>query len=141
MKTTEYHIASTHEGIRKLKETIGENKWCAKGFHAVTWFAEELDQLTMADILLNAQFHEGAAFHVYHSYESIICAGLLKRQSYNMPPPVHATKLNRFLNVFAKDATLLAASSKLSHPLLKMRNRVLTFDPETQTEAEFNTLL
>ena len=45
METTEYQIASTHEGIRKLKETIGENKQRAKGFHAVTWFAEELDQL------------------------------------------------------------------------------------------------
>ena len=84
-----------------------------------------LRHLTMADILLNARFHEGAAFHVYHSYESIICAALLKRQSYTMPPLVHATKLNRFFNIFAKDTMLVAESVKLSHTLLTMRNRVL----------------
>ena len=84
-----------------------------------------LRHLTMADILLNARFHEGAAFHVYHSYESIICAALLKWQPYNTPPQVHSTKLNRFSNVFAKDRMLVAESIKLSHTLLKMRNRVL----------------
>lgn len=84
-----------------------------------------LRHLTMAEILLNARFHEGAAFHVYHSYESITCAALLKRQPDNMPPQVHATKLNRFSNVFAKDKMLVAESIKLSHTLLKMRNRVL----------------
>ena len=38
-----------------------------------------LRNLTMAEILLSAGFHEGAAFHLYHSYESITCAALLKR--------------------------------------------------------------
>jgi HEPN domain-containing protein len=84
-----------------------------------------LRHLTMAEILLNARFHEGAAFHVYHSYESITCAALLKWQPYNTPPQVHSTKLNRFLNVFAKDTMLVAESIKLSHTLLTMRNRVL----------------
>ena len=57
-----------------------------------------LRNLDMADTLLNTKFHDGAAFHLYHAYESIICAALLKRQPYNMPPLAHPTKLNRFLN-------------------------------------------
>ena len=84
-----------------------------------------LRHLGMAEILLNARFHEGAAFHVYHAYESIICAALLKQQPYNMPPFPHPTKLKRFLNIFANDTTLVAESIKLSHTLLKVRNRVL----------------
>jgi HEPN domain-containing protein len=84
-----------------------------------------LRNLAMAEILLNARFHEGAAFHLYHAYESIICAALLRRQPDNMPPQVHSTKLNRFLHIFAKDTVLFAASSKLSPTVLKMRNRVL----------------
>jgi hypothetical protein len=79
----------------------------------------------MADTLLSAKFHDGAAFHLYHAYESIICAALLKRQPYNMPPLAHPTKLNRFLHVFAKDTRLVMASAKLSPYLLNMRNRVL----------------
>ena len=84
-----------------------------------------LRNLTMAGMLLNARFHEGAAFHVYHSYESIICAALLKRQPYNMPPLPHSTKLNRFLHVFAKDTTLVASSVKLSPALSNIRDRAL----------------
>ncbi len=84
-----------------------------------------LRNLTMAEVLLNARFQEGAAFHVYHSYESIICAALLKRQPYNMPPLAHSTKLKGFLNVFAKDTLLVVESVKLSHTLLNMRDRVL----------------
>ena len=84
-----------------------------------------LRHLSMSENLLSAKLHEGAAFHVYHAYESIICAALLKRQPYNMPPLPHATKLNRFLHVFAKDTTLFAASSNLSPTLLKMRDRAL----------------
>jgi hypothetical protein len=79
----------------------------------------------MAGMLLSARFHEGAAFHLYHSYESIICAALLKRQSNDMPPLPHPTKLNRFLHLFTKDTLLVAESVKLSHILLNLRNRVL----------------
>ena len=91
-----------------------------------------LRNLAMAEILLNARFHEGAAFHLYHAYESIICAALLRRQPDNIPPQVHATKLNRFLHIFAKDTMLVAASAQLSSPLLKIRNRVLY--PELRKE-------
>ncbi|MBI1930731.1 hypothetical protein HYR99_41610 [Candidatus Poribacteria bacterium] len=45
METSNYQISSTHEGIIKLKGTIGENKRRAKGVYALTWFAEELEQL------------------------------------------------------------------------------------------------
>jgi hypothetical protein len=45
MKKMEHQIAHTHEGIRKLKETIGNNKMRAKALHAMTWFAEELGKL------------------------------------------------------------------------------------------------
>ena len=45
MKTAEHQIAHTHEGIRKLKETIGDNKMRAKALDAIAWFAEELDKL------------------------------------------------------------------------------------------------
>ena len=79
----------------------------------------------MADTLLSAKFHDGVAFHVYHAYESIICAAILKQQPYNMPPLAHPTKLNRFLHVFAKDTRLITESAKLSPYLLNMRNRVL----------------
>ena len=91
-----------------------------------------LRNLTMAEILFNAKLHEGAAFHVYHAYESIICAALLKRQPYNMPPLPHPTKLHRFLHIFAKDSRLVAESVKFSHALSKMRNRVLY--PELREE-------
>ncbi|MBM3239238.1 HEPN domain-containing protein [Candidatus Poribacteria bacterium] len=84
-----------------------------------------LRHLDMADTLLSTKFHDGAAFHVYHAYESIICAALLKQQPYNMPPLAHPTKLNRFLHVFAKDIILTLESAKLSPYLLNMRNRVL----------------
>jgi hypothetical protein len=66
-----------------------------------------LRNLTMAEILLNAKLHEGAAFHVYHAYESIICAALLKRQPYNMPPLPHPTKLHRFFTFLPRTAGLL----------------------------------
>lgn len=79
----------------------------------------------MAENDLGARFHEGAAFHVYHAYESIICAALLKQQPYNRPPLPHATKLNRFLHLFAKDTMLFTESAQLSARLLKMRNRAL----------------
>ena len=92
-----------------------------------------LRHLAMAEILLNAGFHEGAAFHVYHAYESMICAALLRRQSDNMPPPVHSTKLNRFLNVFAKDTLLVVEAATLSHTLLNMRDRALY--PEIREET------
>jgi len=84
-----------------------------------------LRYLDMADTLLSAKFHDGTAFHVYHAYESIICAALLKQQPYNMPPLAHPTKLNRFLHVFAKDTRIIMESAKLSPYLLNMRNRVL----------------
>ena len=84
-----------------------------------------LRNLDMADTLLSAKFHDGAAFHVYHAYESIICAAILKQQPYNMPPLAHPTKLNRFLYVFAKNTRLVMESAKLSPYLLNMRNRVL----------------
>ena len=45
MKATEHQISSVHKGISRLKETIGESKHRAKVFHAITWFAEELDKL------------------------------------------------------------------------------------------------
>jgi len=40
-----YKIVFTHDGIRKLKETIGDSKKRAKGIEAITWFTEELDKL------------------------------------------------------------------------------------------------
>ena len=91
-----------------------------------------LRNLAMAEILLNARFHEGAAFHVYHSYESIVCAALLKQQPNHMPPLAHSTKLNRFRHVFAKDTVLVDASVKLAHTLLSVRDRVLY--PELREE-------
>jgi len=36
-----------------------------------------LRHLDMADTLLDAKFHDGAAFHLYHAYESIVCAAIL----------------------------------------------------------------
>jgi len=53
-----------------------------------------LRHLDMADTLLDARFHDGAAFHVYHAYESVVCAAILKRQPDEMPPLAHPTKLN-----------------------------------------------
>jgi len=84
-----------------------------------------LRHLRMADTLLRARFHDGAAFHIYHAYESIICAALVKRQPYNMPPLQHLTKLSRFREVFAKERAIAAESISLSHKLHPMRNRVL----------------
>ena len=44
MGIPQYKIAFTHDGIRKLKETIGDSKKRAKGIEAITWFTEELDK-------------------------------------------------------------------------------------------------
>lgn len=84
-----------------------------------------LRNIAMADALLDARFHDGAAFHIYHAYESIICSALLKRQPNNLPPIAHQTKLNRFQNLFAGERTVAQESAKLSNSLHSIRNRVL----------------
>ena len=84
-----------------------------------------LRNIAMADALLDARFHDGAAFHIYHAYESIICSALLKRQPNNLPPISHQTKLNRFQNIFAGERTVAQESAKLSNSLHSIRNRVL----------------
>ena len=83
-----------------------------------------LRHLQMANALLRAKFHD-SAFHVYHAYESIICAALVKRQPYNLPPIAHQTKLNRFQNVFAAERAIAQVAAKLSNSLYSIRNRVL----------------
>lgn len=60
MGTTEHPIALAHDGILKLKETIGENKRRAKGFHAITWLAEELDQLKGTEFAVQCGIAHGA---------------------------------------------------------------------------------
>jgi hypothetical protein len=45
MEAIKHRIVSAHDGIRKLKETVGNNNRRAKGFHAITWLVEELDKL------------------------------------------------------------------------------------------------
>ena len=45
METAKHQIVSAHGGIRKLEESIGENKSRAKGFYVITWLAEALDKL------------------------------------------------------------------------------------------------
>jgi len=84
-----------------------------------------LRHIAMADTLLDSRFHDGAAFHIYHAYESIICSALLKRQPNNLPPIAHQTKLNRFQNLFAGEQTVAQESAKLSNSLYSIRNRVL----------------
>ena len=84
-----------------------------------------LRHLDMADTLLDSRLHDGAAFHVYHAYESIVCAAILKRQSSEMPPLTHTGKLDRFRQVFARERAIAAESTKLSGKLHPMRNRVL----------------
>ncbi len=81
--------------------------------------------LAMAETLLEARFHDGAAFHIYHAYESIICSALLKRQPYSRPPFPHLTKLERFKQVFAQEREMIAISTQLSYRLHAIRNRVL----------------
>ena len=84
-----------------------------------------LRNIVMADTLLDARFHDGAAFHIYHAYESILCSALLKRQPNNLPPMAHQTKLNRFQNLFASERIVAQESAKLSNSLHSIRNRVL----------------
>lgn len=84
-----------------------------------------LRHIVIADTLLNARFHDGAAFHMYHAYESIICSALLKRQPYRKPPLPHLTKLERFKQVFARERGLVTESTRLSYRLYPIRNRVL----------------
>ena len=95
-----------------------------------------LRNIAMADALLDARFHDGAAFHIYHAYESILCSALLKRQPNNLPPMAHQAKLNRFQNLFASERTVAQESAKLSNrkpkasvnkvnSLHSIRNRVL----------------
>ena len=84
-----------------------------------------LRNLAMADTLLVARFHDGAAFHVYHGYESIICAALIKQEPSNLPPMPHLTKLDRFKQVFARERAISRESIRLSHKLHPIRNRVL----------------
>ena len=60
MENTDHPIALTHDGILKLKETIGENKRRAKGFHAITWLAEELDQLKGTEFAVQCGIAHGA---------------------------------------------------------------------------------
>ncbi|MFQ6040536.1 MAG: HEPN domain-containing protein [Candidatus Poribacteria bacterium] len=84
-----------------------------------------LRHLNMADALLGVRFHDGAAFHLYHAYESIVCAAILKRQPYDMPPLTHPGKLDRFRQIFARERQITAESTKLSGKLHPMRNRVL----------------
>lgn len=79
----------------------------------------------MADTLLAARSHDGAAFHLYHGYESIVCAALIKREPYNLPPMPHLTKLDRFKQIFARERAISAESIRLSHKLHPIRNRVL----------------
>jgi len=79
----------------------------------------------MANTLLNARFHDGAAFHLYHAYESIVCAAILKRQSHVMPTLTHSGKLDKFRQIFSHERMIAAESTKLSGKLYPMRNRVL----------------
>ena len=76
-----------------------------------------LRHLDMADTLLEVRFHDGAAFHVYHAYESIICAAILKRQPSAMPPLAHLAKLDGFRQVFARERAIAAESTVLSGKL------------------------
>jgi len=92
-----------------------------------------LRHLAMADTLLAARFHDGAAFHLYHGYESIICAALIKREPYNLPPMPHLTKLERFKQIFARERAISAESIRLSHKLHPIRNRVLYPEFRNQT--------
>jgi histidinol dehydrogenase len=55
----------SHDGIHKLKETIGDSKKRAKGIQAIIWFAEELDKLKSTEFsvqcgLVYGSFARGA---------------------------------------------------------------------------------
>jgi HEPN domain-containing protein len=84
-----------------------------------------LRHIEMANILLDVRFHDGAAFHIYHAYECIICAALLKRQPQNMPPLAHPAKLDRFRQIFANERVITERTIRLSSRLYSVRNRVL----------------
>ena len=77
------------------------------------------------EMLLNVRFHDGAAFHIYHAYEAIICSALLKRQPQSMPPPAHPAKLDRFRQIFSGERTIAERTIRLSSRLYSVRNRVL----------------
>jgi len=47
MEAVKHEIAPAHDGIRKLKETVGNNNRRAKGIQAITWLIEELDKFTI----------------------------------------------------------------------------------------------
>ena len=60
MKVTTYEIVPAHDGINKLKETVGDSKKRAEGIQAIMWFAEELDKLKCTDFAVQCGVVYGA---------------------------------------------------------------------------------
>jgi len=60
METKELKIAPTHDGVVKLKETVGESKKRAKAVTALIWFVEELDKLKHTEFAVQCALVHGA---------------------------------------------------------------------------------
>ena len=60
MGTKEIKIAPAHDGIVKLKETVGDSKRRAKAVQALIWFVEELDKLKHTEFAVQCAVVHGA---------------------------------------------------------------------------------
>ena len=60
MGIKKHKIAFAHDGVRKLKETVGDSQKRAKGIEAIAWFVEELDKLKGTEFAIQCAVVHGA---------------------------------------------------------------------------------
>lgn len=81
MEAIEYKIASAHDSIRKLKETVGDSKRRTKGIQAITWLAEELDKLKDTEYAVQCGIVYGAFARGSKRYQQIDLLLVLKENT------------------------------------------------------------